>query len=149
MTAPAIIDVTFDGVSVQDTDGLFLEIVLGLYDGLDVRGDDVTVPYLAGRVPRARRAHTRRILLVGWCRGSGATEDLRRLDYRANRENMELLFALDAMPATLEVTYSDLSTRTISARTLNIIPTPQIPAEFADISIELLSTDPNWVGSGS
>lgn len=149
MTDPAILDVTFDGISVQDTDTLFLEIVSGLYDGLDVRGEDVTINYLAGQVPRSRRGHTRRVLLKGFCRGDGSTQDERRLSYRAERENMELLFDVTAMPATLEVTYADLSSRSITARTLNIIATELVPAEVADVSIELLSTDPDWIGSGS
>lgn len=149
MTAPAILGLTFDGTDVQDTDGLFLQIISGLFDGLDVRGKDVVVPYLAGQVPRARRADTRRILLVGWCRGSGSTQDDRVLSYRAERANMMNLFDVTAMPATLEVTYPDASTKSISARTLNLVATEDVLAEFATVSIELLSTDPDWTSPGS
>jgi hypothetical protein len=141
----ATLGLTFSGTDVQDFEGLFLEVVSGLYDGTDVRGEDVTIPYLEGQIPRARRLHTRRIMLKGFCRGSGATQDLRRLAYRASRTNAELLFAQDAMPDDLVVLYSDGSSRTITARTLNIIAIELVPSEYASLDIELLSTDPGWV----
>jgi hypothetical protein len=84
-------------------------------------------------------------MLKGFCRGSGATQDLRRLAYRASRTNAELLFAQDAMPDDLVVLYSDGSSRTITARTLNIIAIELVPSEYASLDIELLSTDPGWV----
>lgn len=145
MTSPAIIDLTFDGDSLQLTDlSLFLTITFGLNEPPEVRGEDVTIPYLAGQVPRPRRAHNRRIVLEGHVRGEGADQAAQRAGYRALVRYLNDLFDTARMPADLVASLEDGSTATIAARPLNMIVTERVASEFASLSIELLSVAPNW-----
>lgn len=143
----ATIPLTFDGIDIQFADfGIHLEIVEGLNEGPTVRGVDVIVPALDGRVARNRRADTRRIVLAGHVMGNGATQALRQADYRDNVTTIQTLFDPTGDPAALVATLETGDDWTIDARTLNVIwPHPeQVPSEFAYITIELESVTPNW-----
>lgn len=147
MSVIPVLGLTYDGEDIQDLNGLFLQIVSGLYDGLDVRGQDVTIPYLAGQVARARRRHTRRIMLKGFVRGAdptATTEQDRQMDYSVKARDVETLFDPARLPADLEVTFPDTSRAIIACRPLNVIPTPQVIEEFTSLDIELLSVSPDW-----
>lgn len=145
MTSPwAPIALTFDGTDIQDVDGLHLEITQGLGDSPAVRGVDVTVPGADGQVSRPRRFHERRILLSGFVRGSGASEADRQADYRTNVRAMLALFDVTAAAADLVATLEDGATATAAARTLSVMSVERVPAEWADVSIELLAVE-DWI----
>ena len=149
----ATLGLTYDAEDVQSTDGIFLEIVSGLYDGIDVRGDDVTVPYADGQVSRPRRRHNRKIGLKGYVRGGdplATTVIERQMDYSTKRRFFDTLFDPARLPATLIVLMPDgLTTATIEARPLNFIPTLIVPSEFCYMDVEMLSVDPDWTWAAS
>jgi hypothetical protein len=144
MTSGAVsIPLTFDGVDIQDLDGLHLEIVQGLNESPTVRGEDVTIPSADGQTYRPRRFHERRILLSGFVRGDGAAQSDRRADYRQNVKSMQALFSTTAAPADLVATLEDGTTATIVCRTLSVLSVERVPSEWADLSIELLALE-DW-----
>lgn len=142
-SALAIIGLTFDGIDIQNLDGIYLELTGGLNDSPAVRGVDVIVPGAAGQVARPRRFHERRILLTGSVRGSGSTEDDRRAAYRTDMKTLLALFDTAANPADLVAELEDSTTGTIAARTLSVLSTETVPSEEAAISIELLAVE-DW-----
>lgn len=151
-SAVASIGVSYSGTDLQDADlGVFLEIVSGMAaDGLDVRGVDVVVPGLTGRIARGRRLDTRRIELRGHVMGQGSTQDDRQADYRDSMDALAALFDPSASPDSLVLTMEDSSTRTIEARPLpGMMVEVVVPSEFAYVSIVLESVSPTWVPGGS
>jgi hypothetical protein len=147
MTSPlATIGLTYDAEDLQDFDlGIVLHITQGLNEAPDVRGKDVLVPGLDGQIPRPRRPHQLRLVLMGDVWGPGADTAARRSAYRVNQRFLRELFSPARDPADLVALAEDGSTWTISARPLNTIPVEQVPSEHATISVELLSIDPDWV----
>lgn len=144
--AAAVIGLTFNGTDLQQNPpGLFLEIVVGLNEPPSVRGTDTIVPALDGRIPRNRVVDTRFIELRGWVAGIGATEALQRASFRTQVKALLALFNPSADPDDLVADLEDGTTGTISAQTTNIIWGPlRVPA-MRTLSIELESTDPEWV----
>lgn len=140
----AVIGITFDGVDVQDIDGLFLEIVGGLSDSPTVRGIDVTIPGAAGQVARPRKFHERRPLLQGWIRGFGPNQDERQAVYRQGITAMLELFDATAVPAPLVLMLEDGSTASVDARTLQVATVELVKGEYANVSIEMLAVE-DWV----
>jgi hypothetical protein len=123
---------------------LYLEVTYGLNEQPDVRGKDSVVPHLAGQIPRNRMAHDRRILLTGWVAGDGATDALAKASFQDTFDTLSVLFASDRDVANLVVTAPDATTRTISARPLNIVVKEIVPSQFAEVTVELLSVAPHW-----
>lgn len=122
MTTPiASVALTYGGTDLQPEElGFHLQIASGLDDSPDVRGDDVLIPYLPGKLPRPRRFDHRRIVLEGMVRGLGTTEAERRSDYRATRRGLAVLFDPAAVPADLVATLEDGYTATIACRALTL-----------------------------
>lgn len=147
-SAAAVIGLTYRGTDIQDTDGIFLEIIRGLLDGREVRGVDLIVPAREGQIVRNRFAHRRSIELRGWIRGVAGDEDADRGDFATNRAAFLALFDETLEPGELSATLEDGSTQTIDARTLNVIPDEIVPT-FVRVSVELESVDPDWTVSGS
>lgn len=148
-SAAAVIGLTYRGSDIQDTDGIFLEIVRGLLDGREVRGVDLIVPSSEGQIVRNRVAHRRMIELRGWIRGvDTGGEDADREDFAANRDVFTTLFDETLDPGDLVATLEDGSERTIAARTLNVLPDQVVPS-FVRVSVELESVAPDWTVSGS
>jgi len=145
----AVIPLTFDSVDIQFADfGIFLEIREGLNEPAQVRGVDIIVPGADGRVARNRRKDTRRVVLAGWVMGNGTDTATARSNYRSNVETIETLFALDAAPAVLVATLENGVQKSLNARTLNVIYSPQIASELDYLTIELEAVGPDWaVGS--
>lgn len=147
MTTPAAtIPLTYDAVDLQDADfGIFLEITQGLNDTPEVRGRDVTVPGLDGQIARNRKSHEMKLVLTGQVMGNGATEALRRSDYRTQVKFLRVLFSPKRQPALLRAPLEDGTIQSISARPLNSIWNEVVASEFAYLSVELVSVDPDWV----
>jgi hypothetical protein len=147
VTSPVTtLPLTFDGVDVQDSDlGIFLQITAGLNDVPEVRGIDVTIPSLAGKTPRNRKADRLRILLAGWVRGNGVDTTSQRSDYRTNVKTIRTLFDPTQTPKVLSVDLEDGTVATINARPLSLAWNDVLPSEFSYVSVELESVDPDWV----
>jgi hypothetical protein len=146
-TALGIIPLTYDTDDLQPENlGIFLEITQGLDESPEVRGKDVTVPGLAGQIPRNRQPHQLRILLTGHVMGVGTTTAEIQSSYRTLARYMRTLFRPYRLPADLVAgPLEDGSTATISARPLNTIWIPEVPSEFSRVSVELFSVDPDWI----
>lgn len=137
-TAVAVIGLTYRGTDIQIIDGIFLELVRGLVEVVDVRGVDLIVPSRSGQIVRNRVSHRLGVELRGWMRGSGSTEALQRSDFAANRAAFRTLFDPTLDPGPLVATLETGSTQSISARTLNVV-VEQIVPTFVRLSVELES----------
>jgi hypothetical protein len=138
-------DLTFDSVDLQRSDlSLHLDIVSGLNDGLDVRGEDTVIPSADGRVFRDRKGDVRHIVLAGIIMGTGATETLRQASYQNLCDEVEATFPLTGDPAVLEGTARDGTTRSIAARAINLIWDESQVFGMAQVSVMLDSVDPDW-----
>lgn len=145
----AAIGLEYDLVDIQDTDGIFLQIVSGLDDGYDVRGQDVVVPSADGRVVRPRRFDRIVVVLEGYVRGVGVDQDAARMDYRANRRILADLFAPDRDVADLRVVLEDGDIARLSCRPMPSMALVEVvQSEFANVSIELEAVS-RWEGLGS
>lgn len=144
--AVAVIGVSYDGTDVQQNPmGIFLELVGGLNETPRVRGTDVIVPGLAGRVVRNRKADGFVVELRGYVSGSGVDEEAERASFRALVTSLRTLFDPTRDPADLVATLEDGSTATCSARPLpTMVYNQQVPS-MAVLSVELESVDGDWV----
>lgn len=143
-SAAAVVGLTYRGTDIQDVDGIYLEIYRGLIEPVEVRGQDLIVPAYSGQIVRNRLGHRKGIGLRGWIRGVGATdEDDDRADFATNRATFNTLFDTTLEPGALVASLEDGSSKTIDARTLNVIPDVQVPT-LVYVDIELESVDPDW-----
>lgn len=147
-SAAAAIGLTYRGSDVQDEDGIFLEIVRGLTEVVEVRGQDLIVPAREGQIVRNRVGNRLVIELRGWIRGVGSGETGDRADFAANRAVFRSLFDPRLDPGDLVATLEDGSEQTIAARTLNVISDQVVPS-FVNVSVELESVSPDWTVTGS
>lgn len=137
----ATIGLTYDGTDLQTSDlQIFLEIVHGLNETPSVRGIDVVVPGLAGRIEGNRINDVLVITLEGLIRADPAetTTAGAQESYRDNCQAVRALFAPDRLRADLVATLEDGTTLTISARPMpGMIWSEPIKSEVAQVSIEL------------
>ena len=153
MTSPIVsVGLTFDGTDLQPSDLSFcLWIVSGLNQTPTVRGVDVTVPALAGRIEANRVNDMLPIILEGFCRGDQTATNTadRREAYRVTARTLRSLFASNRERADLVATLEDGTELTIAARPLpGMIWNEIVLSEYAAISIELEGVD-DWAISGS
>src|SRR3954471_1914411 len=87
---------TYDGTALVQVQGgqvrKNLRITSGLYNGLQVRGTDWTIPSMAGQIPLTRVGHQRIIEIEGWLFGAGSTESAMRDDMVDLLHDIEALF---------------------------------------------------------
>ena len=141
MTSPlAVIALSYAGTDLQLTaNGIFIEIARGLMDPPRVRGEDVVVPYLAGRSARARENDVLPIELRGFVMASSGslTQATQRTSYQANWRSLRTLFATNRARANLVATLPSGTVATISALPMNTIWDEAITGELGTLSIEL------------
>lgn len=143
------------GLSVDSADWtrtdlrILARVTSGLFDGLEVRGRDSTVPGLVGQVPRLRLGHQRIIVAQGIVNGTGTDEADGRADLLATRAAMDVLMSPDQDPYDLIVTMEDGSTATISARPQRIEWGPDDIPAFREFTAYWLSVAPHWTFEGS
>jgi hypothetical protein len=143
-TAVAPVTLTYDGTDIQDLEGIFLEIIRGAPgEPAEIRGRDDVALGRDGRVARNRRKDRRVIELVGWVKGTGATEATQRGDYWDNRITLEGVFDSTAT-AVLSATLPSGDVYTISCRLNPPILYNQVVPAYATVSLELESVDPDW-----
>lgn len=150
-SAVATIGLTFDGQDLQTSDlSIFLEIVRGLNEPPTVRGKDITVPALAGRIEANRVNDVLPIELRGLVRASSSATDRddQMASFRANVSAVRALFATNRARADLVATLEDGTEQSISARPLNLVWGEVIQSEYATVSIELEGYD-DWGAAGS
>jgi hypothetical protein len=138
------IPVSYKATDLQpSTFVFFLQIVRGLNEVAEVRGQDTIIPGTAGRTARNRIADRRAIELRGWVFGAGATDALQRASFRDTIQALQTLFSPTAAAGNLVATLEDGTTATISARSLNMVFSGDDPS-FRYLSVELESIAPNW-----
>jgi hypothetical protein len=145
-TAVAAIGLTYDGVDLQTSDlQIFLEVAQGLGEVPSVRGTDIIVPGLAGRIEGTRVRDVLPIELRGHVRADPAqtTTSGARSSFATNRAAVRSLFAPDRMRADLVATLEDGTVLSISARPLSLVWNEQVVSEFALVSVELEGYD-DW-----
>jgi hypothetical protein len=147
LVLPAV--VSYAGTSLATTVGgmprLIAKLVRGLDTSPEVRGADTVVPGAPGQVPRARVWHQRTIELEVQVLGTGATEALQRADTRAALDALAALFDPTRDPATLIVELEDGSTRSISARPVNVLHDEGEVPTRRTLSVELVAVEGEWV----
>lgn len=114
----------------------------GLFDGLEVRGDDDIVPSKEGMIKRNRVKTKRSIEIMGNLQGLGVDPSAAAIDFINKMQTFEGLFPLDAR-RWLQAELSDGSTYTIEFLALNLI-IDMLTTDFARISVELESITPDW-----
>lgn len=147
----ASIGLSYDGVDLQDWDnGVFLQVVVGLNEPPSVRGVDVTVPSLPGRIEANRVNDVIAIELRGIVRADTitTTTTTARSSYRLNAAAIRALFATNRARADLVATLEDGTDVVISARPLNLLWPESIQSEFANLSVQLEGYD-DWAPVGS
>jgi len=141
MTSPvAVIGLTYDGTDIQASNlSVFFQIRRGINEAPTVRGTDITVPALAGRIARNRIVDMLSIELVGQVTTDPAQTDPddAKASYRNNWQTVRALFATNRDPAALVATLEDGTIQTIQARPLNITVPLEMPGWFAQVTIEL------------
>lgn len=140
---------TYDGTDlVTNSSGaprIMLRCVRGLDDSPEVRGSDVIVPGLAGRIAMDRKRDRRLIELAGWIMGTGSTESAQRADIRSALESLRTLFDPARSPATLIVTLEDGGTASITARPVNMAMADDPIPTYRQLSVELEAVGDDWV----
>lgn len=124
---------------------LCFRLTRGLYAGEDVRGVDVTVPGLAGRIS-ANRVRDRRVLEVeGFVQGVGSTEALRLADFETAMTAVMALFDPKLVAGSLVVGLQGGGTKSITARTLpeTIEGNDTIPGRL-DLGFRLEAIGTDW-----
>lgn len=121
--------------------GIFLDLVSGFFEPASARGDVTIIPGLAGVVDRVRVGHTKKILLVGYVRGTSASD--------WNSKTATLMGKMVPYNAAANLVVADsylgtTGTHTISARVMNIVPGPIVAQRFQTWSIELESIARVW-----
>ncbi len=143
--AANLTSLTADGVDLQRSDlSVHLDLVLGLNDGMRVRGADTVVPGARGRTPRSRVSDGRDLLLVGLLQGAGDDEATRMASYQSIRDELEELFSLEADPFEIEGVAPDGSTRSITARPV-ALTWEQAPVHgVGTLTVSLDAAAPDW-----
>ncbi len=124
---------------------LCFRLTRGLYGGEDVRGVDVTVPGLAGRIS-ANRLYDRRMLEVeGFVQGVGASEAARLADFETAMSAVMALFDPKLAAGSLVVGLQGGGSKTISARTLpeTVEGEDRIPGRL-DLGFRLEAIGADW-----
>lgn len=134
--------------------GFCLDIVKGLHEPSEVRGQDFVSPGREGQYVGNRVHHVRNILIEGYISGMGDSLADRQEDFHT--KTAAILATLDRAltPGTLEVDGGDYGLPdgdvwSIEARCMDAIGGPMMARWTAqEWSIRLFSLDPEWtVGS--
>jgi hypothetical protein len=134
-------ELSFGSQNLRTRGSIFFDLIKGFWEPAEVRGGDIVVPALAGRIALNRVTDRRPILLRGYVRGNSAA---------AFNTNMTSLYtALDpTADDTLAVADGYLGTTgtwEIVARYLNsTISEIQQGPTIALITVELESVAPDW-----
>ncbi len=146
-SAVAPVNWTAGGTDMVDVDGVCLHTLVrgGPGEPAQTRGDADVIPALVGQQPRLFEKDTRTIEFRGFVRGTGSDEAAQRSDYWSNRIALEsTLDPTDVIQ--LVITLPGGAQYTIDARPTSIGYNQKVPS-FAEVSVELVSYDPDWAAS--
>jgi hypothetical protein len=140
----------FDGLElndlVGDADGrIVIDLVVGFWGGLVVRGGDKVVPSRVGRYPRNRELDLRTL------NGHGEVLGIDEQGFAAKMDLLEAVLNPTADPAALVVhgPYLGLPagvTRTIQARFVNYVPVWKVLGLALELDVKWEAVDPpTWV----
>jgi len=140
-----------NGTDLTRSDGrLIFYVTRGLDEVPEVRGEDTIVPSLNGRIPRSRRLDRFPIEAMGWVMGAGSGETAQRTDFVSLMESLRDLMNPVVDPYNIVVTREDGTTRTITARPLNIVWDPIVIPTFRSGTLQWESVDAaDWGVAGS
>lgn len=131
-----------NGVDLTRSDGrLLFYVTRGIDDVPEVRGQDVIVPGLGGRIPMNRRLDRLIVEAHGMVMGAGADETAQRVDFRSLIESLRDLMNPSSDPYNVVITVEDGSTRTITARPLNIVWSDIMIPTYREGSLQWESVD--------
>lgn len=149
MTSPAATaNITWASTDYTDFTGIFLHQIVrgGPGELTSVAGTDDEIPGAEGVFVRNRIGRTRTIEVRGWVRGVATTEASDRDDYWNNREALEAAF--DPRDTGTLGADTGSNSYTIVARPISVDFNERTPS-FAEVSIVLQSTVPDWTAGGS
>ena len=140
-----------NGVDLTRSDGRILgRVVRGLNEVPEVRGKDTLIPSRSGMVPRNRKLHRLVIEWEGHVMGDGATEADQREDFRDLMDSLRTLMNPVLDPYELVITVEDGTTRSITARPINLLPGPDDLPSYRAVSLQWESVDAaDWGVTGS
>lgn len=135
---------TYKSVELRDI-GVqrWFDLTYGIWGGLEVRGEDVVVPGLAGRYPRNRVKDRRVIVLHGYVLATSEA------NYKTTMDALETVFDPSLVAGNLVVNSPYLissGTKTISARYVSDTRNDLVSGlvtEF-DVTMECIATPPDW-----
>ena len=142
MTSPNLIELTFSGTALFDSDGRLRSRFVKGWPGETpmVRGEDDTVASRTGRTYYAKVGDHLDIEL------EVTIAEVSESAFRAEMTQLYALFDATAAPATLSAVLEDGSTATIDAYVLPPVLTRElVPGLVAQLDIALISIDPAWV----
>lgn len=144
-----ITSLTFDGtLLMRDDRTLYLSLKRGVGEVPTVRGEDVVVPRLAGRVARARVPDRMALelegLVVGYRDPTDGSPTEPESYYTVVRE-MRALFDPTKDPALLSGILPDGTLASINVRVVPpLLWDEMIPGRLAKLNVALESVDPDW-----
>lgn len=140
-----------DGVDLTRSDGkLLFRVTRGINEVPEVRGQDTIVPSLNGRIPRSRRLDRHVIEAEGLVMGAGATEALQWTDFRSLMDSLVDLMNPVQDPYNIAITVEDGTTRTITARPLNLVSGDDDIPSYREVTLQWESVDAaDWGVSAS
>lgn len=138
------------GVDLTRSDGrLLFQPTRGLNDVPEVRGIDTIVPGLPGRVPRDRVLDRLVVEAEGMVIGAGSTESAQRTDFRALVDDIRALMDPTQSPYDIVITVEDGSSRTITARPVNVVWGPADLPSYRTASLQWEGVDAtDWTFDG-
>ena len=134
----ATVQISYAATQLQAVaNGRHLDIVRGLSEAPEVRGGDLIVPGLAGRITRNRINDIVQIELRGFVTNDPTVAGSLLASYRTQVRAWRTLFSPTRTPAALVCWLEDGATATITARPLNVIWAEQVQSLIATVSVEL------------
>ena len=153
---------------VRDLDCQTLNIhldLVGYGESARVRGEDVVIPGLAGRVYMARVKDVYRFVLEGYVQGTGDDPDERAESWRENTDLLMAVMDFSLAPGAVEVgpepparfpnasSYLGLTAeRTLDARCVSMVRGPiryHMAFQSWSFEMECVDSPPEWVDIGS
>lgn len=139
--------------------------LVGYNESARVRGEDVVIPGLAGRVVMNRVKDIYRFNLEGYVQGTGDDPDERALSWRINTDALMAVMDLSLAPGAVEVgpeapeRFPDSSPylglageKTLDARCVSMVRGPlhhHMSFQSWSFEMECVDSPPEWVALGS
>lgn len=152
MTAPIILGgLSYRSVDLQ-TENLFLDLMVSLYEPADHRGQDDVVPGMPGRYRRNRIPDQRMIPLKGWTRGTGSTAVERRQSFDAAEASLGAILdpsadagALVVIPPYMGLSGGPMTIQAVVANWTAGVVEGSLSYRRWTVELEAIGNPPDWV----